>query len=108
MVHNPEVMTVTPKLCHITLGLRVLDEYYLNIIIIPTHITLCIHPTSPLSLLQLYIKQYQSIILIYPDRLLVVLLVLTLVVLIHYMRHHLVSWDIPDCTSQVDIVETLK
>ena len=27
MVHNPEVMTVTSKLCHITPGLRVLDEY---------------------------------------------------------------------------------
>ena len=32
MVHNPEVIGHNPKVTVITLGLRVLDEYYLNII----------------------------------------------------------------------------
>ena len=33
------VMTITSSLCHITLGLRVLDECYLNIIFTPVRIT---------------------------------------------------------------------
>ena len=41
--YNPEVIGHNPKVTVITLGLRVLDEYYLNNIFIPARIT---HPSQ--------------------------------------------------------------
>ena len=46
MVRNPEVMVITPRLSVITLGPRVLDEYYLNNISIPVHLDLLFNQYS--------------------------------------------------------------